>query len=101
VSLLLQQLLVGALVAACALYSAWRLASVRLRLRALDLLGGVPLARGTRALAWLQQRTLGKITAACGGCSQASSHLKSRAPESAAKPASAAPNQTPGVLRRC
>ena len=41
-SLLLQQVLVVALVAACALYSAWRLPSVRVRLRWLELLAALP-----------------------------------------------------------
>jgi hypothetical protein len=85
-SLLLQQLLVGVLVAACALYSAWRLATVPLRLRALAALAALP---GVRSLPWLErlrQRTLARRTAACGGC--------------ASKPGAASRNQTPGALRR-
>jgi hypothetical protein len=83
-----QEILVGVLVAGCALFSAWRLASARLRLRALDVLGAVPGLRDTRALARLRQRTAARFTAACGGCSQATT------------PGAASRNQTPGALRR-
>ena len=50
-SILLQQLVVGVLVLACALFSAWRLSSVRLRLGALDTLGAWP---GLRSASWLR-----------------------------------------------
>jgi hypothetical protein len=84
----LQQVLVAVLVAACALVSAWRLASVRVRLRALAALGALPAVREARWLARLKQRTLAQFTAGCGGCSQA------------ATPGAASPNRTPGALRR-
>ncbi len=73
-SLLLQQLLVVVLVVACALYSAWRLATVRVRLRWLERLAGLPGLRRTRWLGQLQARTQAQSTAACGGCSQATGH---------------------------
>jgi len=72
--MLLQQIVVGALVAACALYSAWRLAGARMRLRALERLESVP---GLRSAAWvarLKAQTLARFSAACGGCSQAGVH---------------------------
>ena len=73
-SLLLQQMLVGIVVLASALFSAWRLASVATRLRMLVVLDAVP---GVRALPWLRrlrQRTLAAQLSACGGCSQAQRH---------------------------
>ena len=69
-SLLLQQILVGVLVLASALFSAWRLASIGARLRLLEALDLVP---GVRALPWLahlRERTLARQLAACGGCAQ-------------------------------
>ena len=70
-SVLLQQAVVAVLVLACALYSAWRLATVRVRLRWLDTAQRLP---GLKSSAWLgrvRARTLAQSTAACGGCSQA------------------------------
>ena len=90
-SVLLQQILVGLLVAACALFSAWRLASVRLRLRALDSLSSVP---GVRSLAWLgglRERTRAQQLRACGGCAGAAGEPR---------PGATSRNQTPGALRR-
>ena len=88
-SLLLQQLLVGALVIACVLFSAWRLSSVRLRLRALDALGTWPGLGRAFWLVRLRERTLAQRLRACGGCS---THPIRRD--------AAAPNRTPGALRR-
>ena len=67
-SLLLQQLAVGLLVIACALFSAWRLSSARVRLRALEALGTLPGVRGASWLATLRRRTLAGLGSACGGC---------------------------------
>jgi hypothetical protein len=97
-SLLLQQILVGVVVAASAVFSAWRLASVATRLRMLQRLDAVP---GVRALPWLarlRERTLARQLSACGGCSQAPRHAPGDTP--ALKPDPASPNQTPGALRR-
>jgi len=91
-NLVLQQLLVAVLVVACALFSTWRLLSVRLRLRALDVLATLPGVRSVPALARLRERTLARQLSACGGCSQAPRH--------GATPAAASPNQTPGAPRR-
>jgi hypothetical protein len=90
-SLWLQQLLVGVLVIACVLFSAWRLMTVRVRLRTLTLLGALPAIGRAAWLARLRERTLARQLSACGGCSQAS------AP---ATPGAASRNQTPGELRR-
>lgn len=87
-SLLLQQLLVAVLVVACALFSAWRLSPVRLRLRALDALEKLPVLRALPGLARLRERTLARQLSACGGCGQAPTR------------GAASPNQTPGALRR-
>ena len=78
-SLLLQQLLVTVLVVASALFCAWRLASVRLRLRGLAALEKLPVLRALPGLARLRERTLAQQLSACGGCSQAAGHAtKSR-----------------------
>jgi len=69
-SLVLQQLLVGVLVIACALFAAWRLSTVRLRLRALDALATWPVVRHASWLATLRRRTLAGLGGACGGCAQ-------------------------------
>jgi hypothetical protein len=88
VSVLLQQLVVGVLVLSCALYAAWRLLSVRLRLRALAALAAVPLISRSAWLVGLRERTLGAGALACGACA------------GSAKRAAASPNQTPGAPRR-
>ena len=85
-SVLLQQLLVGVLVIAAALFAAWRLSSVRLRLRAVDRLGAWPVLRRARWFVRLRERTLARELHACGGC--------------AATRNASAPNRTPGALRR-
>jgi hypothetical protein len=89
----LQQLLVGVLVIACALFSGWRLMTVRLRLRTLALLGMLPGVGRAAWLARLRERTLAQQLSACGGCSQASGPPPAR-------PGGASRNQTPGELRR-
>jgi hypothetical protein len=90
VSALLQQIVVGVLVGGCALYSAWRLAPVRLRLRTLDVLGALPVTGRARVLLRLRERTLARLASACGGCGH----------DNSARPAAASPNRTPGALRR-
>jgi len=88
-SLLLQELLVAVLVVACTLFSAWRLSSLRLRLRALAALEKLPVGRALPGLARLRERTLARQQlSACGGCGQAPTR------------GAASPNQTRGALRR-
>jgi hypothetical protein len=96
-SLLLQQLLVAVLVIACALFSAWRLSSLRLRLRVLEIVSAAPGLRGASWLARLRELTLARQLRACGGCGGAATPTGTRTePTRAAE----APNRTPGALRR-
>lgn len=88
-SLALQSLAVGLVVLGCALYSAWRLMSPRLRLRALDALERLPRALITPWSVRLRQRTLARLTGGCDGCAAGG-----------ATPAAASRNRTPGALRR-
>jgi uncharacterized protein DUF6587 len=92
-NLLLQDVLVGLLVAAGIVFSAWRLLSARLRLRLLDALGALPGASHAAWLARLRQRLPSQSTLACGGCSQPDA-------AHAIKPGASSRNQTAGVLRR-
>ncbi|HVW70176.1 MAG TPA: hypothetical protein VHB68_14465 [Steroidobacteraceae bacterium] len=66
---LLENILVGLIVATCAVFSAWRLMSPRLRLRTLELfapaLGKVAPGMLTR----LRTRTIGQLSGGCGSCS--------------------------------
>jgi hypothetical protein len=88
VSLLAQELLVALAVLGCALFSAWRLSTVTLRLKYLAWLSHVPGIGGSQWLRGLRARTLARQLDACGGCA--------RAPT----PDAASPNRTPGALRR-
>jgi hypothetical protein len=92
-SLALQQVLVGLLVAAGIVFSAWRLLSARWRLRLLDALYALPGVSGAAWLARLRQHLLSQSTLACGGCSNADA-------AHGLKPGAASRNQTPGALRR-
>jgi hypothetical protein len=96
-NLLLQEVLVTVLVAACALVSAWRLMSLRLRVRCLNALSALPGAGRARFLVSLRERTLARLGAGCAGCGGAAEHAaKSRQ----ITPGAVARNQTPGALRR-
>jgi len=65
-----QDLLVALIVAGCAIFSAWRLMSLRLRLRTLELLAPVAGKIGAGAiLARLRTQTIGQLAAGCGACS--------------------------------
>lgn len=102
-SLVLQDILVGVLVAGCALFSVWRLATVPVRLRLLQLLHGLPVLGRAAWMARLRQRTLEASTAACGGCSQADAaerRRKSGGPSGVPTPGAASQNRTRGALRR-
>ncbi|HEV2229708.1 MAG TPA: DUF6587 family protein [Steroidobacteraceae bacterium] len=90
-SLALQGVLVGVAVAACALYSVWRLATLRFRLRVIEALGSLPPALTTPWLAALRNRTLAQLAGGCAGCSAGGAPTRD---------AAARPNQTPGALRR-
>ena len=90
-SLVLQGAVVAVLVAACALYSAWRLASLRLRLRVLEALGSLPAVLTAPWLAALRSRTLARLAGGCDGCAAGGAPMRD---------AAARPNRTPGALRR-
>jgi hypothetical protein len=68
---LLQNALVGVIVAGCVIFSAWRLMSLRLRLKTLDLVGPMLEKLGARGtIARLRTQTIGKLAAGgCGACS--------------------------------
>jgi hypothetical protein len=87
----LQGAVAGIAVAACAIYSAWRLASLKLRLRVIEALGSLPPALSTPWLAALKGRTLAQLAGGCAGCAAGGTPTRD---------AAARPNQTPGALRR-
>jgi hypothetical protein len=90
-NLLLQSVLVGLVVAACLLYSVWRLASLKFRLRVIDALGWVPPLLTAPWLAALRRRTLAQLSGGCAGCAAGGAPTRD---------AAARPNRTPGALRR-
>ena len=86
-SAVLQGLIVAVVVLLCALYSAWRLLSARLRMRLMDVLARVP---GLGSASWFQalrSHAVAKLAAGCGSCAPAATSAASR-------------KQTPGGLRR-
>jgi hypothetical protein len=71
--LLIQDAVVGVVVAGCLVFSAWRLMSLRLRLKTLDAVGPVMEKLGARGtVTRLRTQTLGKLVA--GGCSACSAN---------------------------
>jgi hypothetical protein len=93
-STLLQEIVVGVLVAGCALFSAWRLATLRLRLRALEVLSALPALHAAGWLVRLRERTQAQQLRACGGC--AAPPVQAPRPT----PGAVSRNRTPGALRR-
>jgi len=91
VSLLLQGVVVAAAVTACLIYSAWRLASLKARMRVIDSLATLPAALTAPWLARLRQRTLAQLAGGCAGCA---------AGGTATPDAPVRPTRTPGALRR-
>jgi hypothetical protein len=69
--LLLQNALVGVIVVGCVVFSAWRLMSPRLRLKALEAVGPLATKLGAHGpIARLRTQTLGKLVAgSCSACS--------------------------------
>ena len=96
-SLLLQELLVAVLVVGCALFATWRLATVRLRLRMLEMLCTWPGLRGASWLGRLREHARGQQLRACGGCGSAGNPPPNRL--SATRDEDAR-SRTPGALRR-
>ena len=67
---LLQEVLVGVIVAGCGLFSAWRLMSLRMRMRTLDLMGPVLGKLGAASfVARLRSQTIGQLAGGCSACS--------------------------------
>jgi hypothetical protein len=67
---IIQEALVGLIVAGCALFSVWRLMSPRLRLRTLDFVGPMIARLGAHeAIGRLRSRTIGQLAAGCSACS--------------------------------
>jgi hypothetical protein len=65
-----QDLLVALIVAGCAIFSAWRLMSPRVRLRTLEWLAPAATRLGASAvLARLRNQTMGQLAAGCSACS--------------------------------
>jgi hypothetical protein len=65
-----QDLIVALIVAGCAIFSAWRLMSPRLRLRTLDFVAPVATRLGAgSALGRLRSQTIGQLAAGCSACS--------------------------------
>ena len=67
---LLQNVLVGVIVAVCVLFSAWRLMSPKLRLKTLELLAPAAKKLGANGLfTRLRSQTVAQLTAGCSACS--------------------------------
>lgn len=67
---LVQNILVGVIVAFCVIFSAWRLMSPKLRLKTLERLS--PVAQALGAAGWvarLRSQTIAQLAAGCGACS--------------------------------
>jgi hypothetical protein len=68
--LVIQEALVGLIVAACAIFSAWRLMSPALRLRTLNFVEPVMTRLGaTGPVARLRSKVVGQLAAGCSACS--------------------------------
>ena len=68
-TLLLENVLVGLIVAGCTVFSAWRLMSPRLRLRTLDLLTPALSNVAPGLLTRLRTQVIGQLAGSCGSCS--------------------------------
>ena len=68
----LEYAVVALIVLTCAAFSAWRLLSLRLRLRLLEILSVVPRAAGGALVASLRRRTLANVGGGCSACREGS-----------------------------
>lgn len=59
------------IVSACALFSLWRLISVRLRLKTLDALSRLPVMAGGYLAMTLRRKLLGRVSGGCASCHEA------------------------------
>jgi hypothetical protein len=70
VEALLENVLVGVIVAGCVVFSAWRLMSPRLRLKSLELTAPVMEKVAAGPFARLRSQTIGQlVTGTCSACS--------------------------------
>jgi hypothetical protein len=78
-----ESILVGIIVAFCAVSSVWRLMSIRMRLRTLDALSILP------GVAGLRRKTLAKLSAGggCGTCQAATRTVNANARSANQRPA--------------
>jgi hypothetical protein len=67
----LESWVVALIVSVCALFSIWRLMSVRLRLKMLEALSRLPAVTGGAFAMTLRRRTLAKLSGGCSACHQA------------------------------
>ena len=71
----LESLLVGLIVFGCTIFTVWRLMSVRLRLKTLEVLSELPAGAGGNFVALLRRKTLAKLSGGCGACHHATHTL--------------------------
>jgi hypothetical protein len=70
-ALMAQDILVGLIVAGCAVFSAWRLMSPSLRLRTLSFLTPIAGKLGVgRPIERLKSKAMGQLAGGCGACSR-------------------------------
>jgi len=77
---IVQGVLVAVAVVASLLYSTWRLASARLRLRMLEALGALPGVRHLPGFSAWYARALTRRAAGCGSCAPTSAPPRKRTP---------------------
>jgi hypothetical protein len=86
-----ESLVVGLIVLSCTIFSAWRLMSVRLRLKTLEALSVLPPLAGGSLVAMLRRKTLAKLSGGCGACAQSTQTLNANVQSL---------NRKPGAPRR-
>jgi hypothetical protein len=67
----LESIFVTLIVAGCAVFSIWRLISVRMRLKVLQMLATLPRYAGGDLVADLRRKTIARLSGGCGTCSRA------------------------------
>jgi hypothetical protein len=80
-------LVVALIVTCCAVFSAWRLMSARLRLRLLDALAEAFGKAGVQLLTRLRQKTMAQVAGGCGACARATGTVSAISPRANRKPA--------------
>ena len=68
---ILESGVVALIVVICAVFSVWRLMSVRLRLKTLEALSWLPASAGGSLIAALRRKTLAGLSGGCGACRHA------------------------------